>query len=628
MMGGPEAWPKIGVVIPVFGHSRLVAEAIETALAQAYEGDIEIVIVVDGDPNAETVDTVRAFLGSGRRVAAIYRKNGRLPAARNTGIRYLLWRHPDLFAVFFLDADNRLSEHSIGAFTSALLAHPEAVWAYPDVSFFGLNWGYSGFDIRETAPVYSRLRHLMGNICEAGSMVRASVVREGTMFDESFKFGYEDWEFWLQCLHKGYLGTRVPNAGFLYRRRADSMLADADRVSSDIRSMIRRKHADLFSAGNVGAMFEEEMAPILYVGDGEDRFLMSTAGHARRIGLDELGDLLRQGFYRYHQTYLPRFLILALGATSAPPPIESRDLERLFRRFGPDDPFHLDGQAQLLDGPGEAACYLVIDFGKILIDGEAPPDTEHARLEPILSLVRQIHRAPKTAHAARRYSGPPAFRIDEFMRRAGEEADRPVRPVASDNRDRCLILHGGDEMAAKTVAAELAEYYRTTMMSNAQLLDSTASRMHESRYAGSTLVYRDDGGRFPVMSMLMRAFDAAYFVNDTSNLFPAGQLKENARFLSLVFSRAMTPVERSVTLAVEHSLNVVICPESEKTKLSALGIPARKLETMAEHLLKLQDRAAPRQEAPPAPAAVPTATSTMRQARDILSLFSNPGSKS
>jgi hypothetical protein len=92
----------------------------------------------------------------------------------------------------------------------------------------------------------------------------------------------------------------------------------------------------------------------------------------------------------------------------------------------------------------------------------------------------------------------------------------------------------------------------------------------------------------------------------------------------------MTSVERSVVLAVEHSLNLVICIESERAKLSALGIPARKLETMAEHLLKLQDRAAPSRKAPPAPAAMPAAATTTRQgqARGILSRFSNLRSKS
>ena len=254
MTDRPHEQPAIGVVIPVYGHSLLVAEAIELALSQDYDGTIDIVVVIDGDPNRETLATVRSLLAGSveakspkRSLSAVFNKNGRLSAARNTGIRFLLGRSSDLFGVFLLDADNRLAARSMSAYVDALLSDPDAGWAYPDVTFFGLSWGQAGCDIRETAPHYSKLRHLMGNICEAGSLVRSRVFRQGIFFDETFKQGYEDWEFWLQCLENGMHGTRVPDAGFLYRRRADSMLADADRISGDIVKRIHEKHPALFA---------------------------------------------------------------------------------------------------------------------------------------------------------------------------------------------------------------------------------------------------------------------------------------------------------------------------------------------------------------------------------------------
>ena len=93
----PTDWPRIGVVIPVFGHSKLVAEAINSVLSQDYPGEIHAVVVVDGDRHAETLQTASSFVGANNRsVSAIFRPNGRLPAARNTGIRYLLARLDDL----------------------------------------------------------------------------------------------------------------------------------------------------------------------------------------------------------------------------------------------------------------------------------------------------------------------------------------------------------------------------------------------------------------------------------------------------------------------------------------------------------------------------------------------------
>jgi glycosyltransferase involved in cell wall biosynthesis len=65
-------WPRIGVVIPVFGHSKLMAEAVASALDQDYPGPIEIVIVVDGDRNPETLQVASSFVGvANRSVSAI-----------------------------------------------------------------------------------------------------------------------------------------------------------------------------------------------------------------------------------------------------------------------------------------------------------------------------------------------------------------------------------------------------------------------------------------------------------------------------------------------------------------------------------------------------------------------------
>jgi hypothetical protein len=69
---------------------------------------------------------------------------------------------------------------SIRSYTQALLDDEEASWSFPDVTFSGLSAGHGGYDIRMTALRYSRFRHLIGNICEAGSMVRADVFRQGS----------------------------------------------------------------------------------------------------------------------------------------------------------------------------------------------------------------------------------------------------------------------------------------------------------------------------------------------------------------------------------------------------------------------------------------------------------------
>lgn len=581
-----QDWPKIGMVIPVFGHSRLVAEAIASAFEQTYAGVIEIVVVIDGDRDAETLETVRAFLGRpGRRLSAVFRKNGRLPAARNTGIRYLIDNHSDLFAVFFLDADNRLTPQSMTAFVNALTDNPRARWAYPDVTFFGINWGYSGIDIRETAPDYSRFRHLMGNICEAGSMVRADVFRgdgrrPGVMFDETFTHGYEDWEFWLQCLQRGWHGTRVANAGFLYRRRADSMLADADRMSGDIRGTIRRKHAALFAAETMWTAYEAEFAPVLFV-DGSGRLsLMSTADHIRHISPEAFVLLLDNGLSRYHHSYFPRIIATAMHKTNRPPPIDRALLQTLLASSWPTGRVYLTKRGQLCADTSADPIYALHPF-EVVGEDTAPADFDPAAFARLRGVFDALRTRPKRAHVSRRYSGPASYRIDQVLRASLNESTEPTAATSAPAR-RCLLLHRDEPAAANAVAEALADHYRTTIADITMFGGPSASPEHETHYAGTRLVYREDDARFRLVGATLPAFDAIFLVDDTRYLFHAGQWKGDAALLAPVFTRTLSNEERNALLAVEHSLPVIICRHEDCTRLAALGIPSRKLETLAD----------------------------------------------
>ena len=100
---------------------------------------------------------------------------------------------------------------------------PEVGWVYPNIDMFGQEWNsdYSG--------EYSVLRHLEENICEAGSLVRRAVFERGARFDESMRLGFEDWDFWLGAIERGFRGKHLENFGFRYRRRPESMLSDSER---------------------------------------------------------------------------------------------------------------------------------------------------------------------------------------------------------------------------------------------------------------------------------------------------------------------------------------------------------------------------------------------------------------
>lgn len=271
------AQSPFGVVIPAFGHPKFLAEAIVSACEQKTSRPVYVVVVDDGCRFEETGATVSHLLPRyDGKLFYLRQKNTRLPGARNAGIRFLLNLKPELDAIYLLDADNRLSPNSLDVYRRALGDDPKIGWAYPDISFFGLTRGEDGFDTRETAPVYSPLKHLVGNISEAGSMVRADVFRAGVMFDETMTSGFEDWEFWLSALDAGYRGIRAEDTGFLYRGRPESMLADSRRLADGLVEKIRTKHKALFDPKNI-MQLEHQEAPALavYIPEDEQFLLMS-----------------------------------------------------------------------------------------------------------------------------------------------------------------------------------------------------------------------------------------------------------------------------------------------------------------------------------------------------------------
>lgn len=263
--------PMIAVVVPIFRHSVLLSEAIDSVLDQRAGVSIHIILVNDGCPHQETDQVCRDYaLAYPDRITYLHKANGGLSDARNYGIRYALAAWPRLEAIYMLDADNRLRPDALGNAFQALRDHPDAGWIYPNIDMFGLRWsGDYGGD-------YSVLIHTMMNICEAGSLIRRSVFDAGVFFDTSFKSGFEDWDFFLTAAKAGFRGRNIDNFGFLYRKRAESMLADSERDAEAIRAAMRLKHKDLFNPRGLLALEQAEAPRYAILLSDRNQVLLTT----------------------------------------------------------------------------------------------------------------------------------------------------------------------------------------------------------------------------------------------------------------------------------------------------------------------------------------------------------------
>jgi len=127
LVRGRHAWRRdpagdfaelVSVVIPCFGQSHYLGEAIESVLAQTYP-HLEILVVDDSSP-----DNASAIAARYPGVRCLRCENSGMAGARNFGIRSTSGDF-----LVFLDADDRLMPTAIATGIAELAEHPEAAAA-------------------------------------------------------------------------------------------------------------------------------------------------------------------------------------------------------------------------------------------------------------------------------------------------------------------------------------------------------------------------------------------------------------------------------------------------------------------------------------------------------------------
>ncbi len=273
----------IVVAMPLYGHAALALEALETILSSQTVFRTEIVISVDGDPRHEVFDSLTLYAAAHDNIHVLFGENAGPGGARNRAIDYILEEMPDVSAVYFVDADNRVQPHTIDTLYRKLLSS-NAGWVYTNIDTFSVNWRSHYGDS------YSRLIHcITDNICDTGSMISADVFRCGVRFDDDRQNGFEDWEFWLSAIEAGFVGTPCHDTGFEYRLRAESRFKEANRDRSGSISFLRKRHKALFRRPTLVG-FEHEEAPrfgVIRAGEGTVSFFTDPSLPSKDLKFDD-----------------------------------------------------------------------------------------------------------------------------------------------------------------------------------------------------------------------------------------------------------------------------------------------------------------------------------------------------
>ncbi len=231
----------ITVVITCFNYGRYVAEAVESALTQE-GGPPEVILVDDGSTETETHEALQQLPDG---LTLIRQANAGLSSARNTGLARARGRY-----LIVLDADDRLAPGALAVMRGALEDDPRAGFSYGFARFFGAWEGdlrFPPFD-----PYKLLYRHIIGSTV----LMRREVYETVGGFDPAFT-GYEDWDFWLGVIGRGWRGISLDTRTLMYRRHGSTMFTAARANYRTWYRRLRRKHASLYSTAGRGRLAEE-----------------------------------------------------------------------------------------------------------------------------------------------------------------------------------------------------------------------------------------------------------------------------------------------------------------------------------------------------------------------------------
>ena len=218
----------VTAVIPCFNHGAFLAEAVGSLLGQD-GGAPRIVVVDDGSTDPRTL-AAYAALPAG--VELIRQPNGGLSAARNAG--YAATDTPLLIA---LDADDELPPGALRALKAPLAAEASLGFSYGITHFFGDWEGDLDFPALDLYRMH--YRHVIGPV----GLTRRALWEDVGGYDPAFGTGYEDWDFWLGALARGWRGAKVDEVTFRYRRHGDTMVFGARREYRRRRELARASDA-------------------------------------------------------------------------------------------------------------------------------------------------------------------------------------------------------------------------------------------------------------------------------------------------------------------------------------------------------------------------------------------------
>ncbi len=218
--------PLVSVIIPAFNAQSLIADTLDSILAQTYR-NLEIIVVDDGS----TDNTAAIVRGYRERVRYYYQENsGGCAVPRNTGIKY---SSGDFLC--FMDADDLMAPDRVTRQIEFMKRYPEVGVVFCDYRNFNEQGPYRDSHFQTCPRLWSQLRNqgelTINNPCAllaqenfgcAGScLIRRDILKIVSAFEPSLK-ACEDFHFYFQAARYVRMGV-INEVGMMRRLHGNNM---------------------------------------------------------------------------------------------------------------------------------------------------------------------------------------------------------------------------------------------------------------------------------------------------------------------------------------------------------------------------------------------------------------------
>jgi len=230
----------VSIIVPCYKQAHFLKESLQSVLDQTYS-NWQCIIVNDGSPD-NTESIAQQWCNKDKRFSYLYKENGGLPSARNTGIAISKGEF-----IVCLDADDILHSNFLNQLVPQLQLNDNLGIVSCYRYFFRNNKTNIINEYKASGSTYRDI--MFENKLMPSSIYRRKCWDDLGGYDETMIKGFEDWEFWLNITKRGWEFKFVEEFLFFYRKAKKSMLVDTINNHAEANmEYIFRKHKELYTA--------------------------------------------------------------------------------------------------------------------------------------------------------------------------------------------------------------------------------------------------------------------------------------------------------------------------------------------------------------------------------------------